>query len=175
MSGAIFPFTYMTSLCTDEQLNICVTKTNPIHHLTSAYFTNQTLHVSGICVAHHQEIYCIYIYIYIYIYNSWYVFVLFSWLSVGRPVNRPSIEKHNTYQLLYIYSISPGDGLQICPKHVEFDWRNKLKIGGVSGWFLLHRCIEMHGLRNIQQVNMLLHWYLVCFSSYTGPVCKVRQ
>ena len=29
--------------------------------------------------------------------------------------------RHNTYQLLYIYSILPGDGLQICPKHVEVD------------------------------------------------------
>jgi len=31
--------------------------------------------------------------------------------------------QHNTYQLLYIYiySIPPDDGLQICPKHVEFD------------------------------------------------------
>ena len=29
--------------------------------------------------------------------------------------------QHNMYQLLYIYSTSPGDGLQICPKHVEVD------------------------------------------------------
>jgi len=29
--------------------------------------------------------------------------VLFIWLSVGRSANRQSNEKHNTYQLLYIY------------------------------------------------------------------------
>jgi len=28
---------------------------------------------------------------------------------------------YNTYQLLYIYSIPPNEGLQICPKHVEGD------------------------------------------------------
>ena len=31
--------------------------------------------------------------------------------------------QHNTYQLsyIYIYSIPPDDGLQICPKYIEFD------------------------------------------------------
>jgi len=40
-------------------------KTNLIHYLSSVYFVNQPLHVSGIFVAHHQEVYCVYIYIYI--------------------------------------------------------------------------------------------------------------
>jgi hypothetical protein len=35
-------------------------KTNLMHCLSSAYFVNQLLHVSGIFVAHHQEVYCIY-------------------------------------------------------------------------------------------------------------------
>ena len=51
--------------------------------------------------------------------------------------NRQSTEKHNTYQLLYIYSIPPAGGLQICPKHVEVDWRNKLRINSASSWFSL--------------------------------------
>jgi hypothetical protein len=55
------------------------------------------------------------------------------------PANRQSTEKHNTYQLLYIYSIPPNDGLQICPKHVEIYWRNKLRINSASSWFSLHR------------------------------------
>jgi len=34
----------------------------------------------------------------------------------------------------------------ICsPKHVEVDWQNELRINSASSWFLLHRCIEMHG------------------------------
>jgi len=35
-------------------------KTNLMHYLSPVYFVNQPLHVSGISVAHHQEVYCIY-------------------------------------------------------------------------------------------------------------------
>jgi len=36
-------------------------KTNlMLNYLSSVYFVNQPLHVSGIFVAHHQEVYCIY-------------------------------------------------------------------------------------------------------------------
>jgi len=38
----------------------CVMKTNLMHYLSSVYFVNQPLHFSGIFVAHHQEVYCIY-------------------------------------------------------------------------------------------------------------------
>ena len=31
---------------------------------------------------------------------------------------------YNIYQLFYVYSISPDDGLQICPKHVEVIYLN---------------------------------------------------
>jgi hypothetical protein len=41
--------------------NVRVIKTNSMHYLSSVYFVNQTLHVLGIFVARHQEIYCIYI------------------------------------------------------------------------------------------------------------------
>jgi len=34
-------------------------KTNLMHYLASVYFVNQPLPVSGIFMAHHQEIYCI--------------------------------------------------------------------------------------------------------------------
>ena len=63
-----------------------------MQYLTSVYFVNQPLYVSGTIVAQRQEVYCIHTigtcYIYIYIY-------------------------------IYIYSIPPDDGLQIRPKHVE--------------------------------------------------------
>ena len=39
---------------------ILVMKTNSMHYLSSVYFADQPLHVSGISVAHHQEVYCIY-------------------------------------------------------------------------------------------------------------------
>ena len=38
---------------------MCVIKTNLMHYLSAVYFVNQPLHVSGIFVAHHQEVYCI--------------------------------------------------------------------------------------------------------------------
>jgi hypothetical protein len=55
---------------------------------------------------------------------------------------QPSFQ-HSKYQLLCIYNIPPDDGLQICPKHVEVDRRNKLRVNGASSWFSLHGCIEM--------------------------------
>jgi len=39
---------------------IRVVKTNLGHYLSSVYFINQPLHVSGIFIAHHQEVYCTY-------------------------------------------------------------------------------------------------------------------
>ena len=75
----------------------------------------------------------------LYTYKSWYV-LCFSvdCLLAGQQ----STEQHNTYQLLYIYSIPPDDGLQICPKHVEVDWRNKLRINSASSWLPLHECFR---------------------------------
>ena len=32
-----------------------------MHYLFSVYFVSQPLHVSGMLVAHHQEVYCVYI------------------------------------------------------------------------------------------------------------------
>ena len=37
-----------------------VKKTDSMHYLSSVYFVSQPLHVSGIFVARHQELYCIY-------------------------------------------------------------------------------------------------------------------
>ena len=51
-----------TILCFVDRASryICVIKTNLMHYLSSVYFVNQPPHVSGIFVAHHQEVYCIY-------------------------------------------------------------------------------------------------------------------
>ena len=108
-------------------------------YLYSVYFVSHRPHVSGMFVAHHQDVYCIYTTI-----GTCCAFLV--GMSVGRvglefhskPANVQSAKNHNTYQLLYIYSITPDDELQICPKHVEGDWRNKLRINSASGWFLLH-------------------------------------
>jgi hypothetical protein len=72
-----------------------VKKTNLMHYLFPVYFFTQPLHVASV----------------------------FGSPSSGHPnsANRQSAKKHNTYQLFYIYSIPPDDGLQIYPKHVEVD------------------------------------------------------
>ena len=69
---------------------VCVIKTNLMHYLSSVYFLSQPLHVSVIYVAHHQEVYCIY-----------------TTIGMCRAfqANRQSTENHNTYQLLYIYTV----------------------------------------------------------------------
>jgi hypothetical protein len=41
-------------------LFVHIMKTNSMHYLSSVYFVSQLLHVWGIFVAHHQEVYCIY-------------------------------------------------------------------------------------------------------------------
>ena len=88
-----------------------------MHYSFSVYFVNQPLHVSGIFVAHHQEVY--YIYKIIFFVLCFLVDCLLA--GLGWNANRQSTEKHNTYQLLYIYSKTPDEGLQICPKHVEVE------------------------------------------------------
>ena len=123
-------------------------KTNLMHYLSWVYFVNQPLHVLDIFVAHHQEVYCTYTTI-----GTCCAFQLtVCWLEFHpNPANRQSTKKHNTYQLLYIYGVPPDDGLQICPKHIEVDWRNKMRINSALSWFLLHRCIEMHDQQNVKK------------------------
>ena len=121
-------------------------KTNLRHYLSSVYFISQPLYVLGIFVAHYQEVYCI---------QQLVCIMLFSWLFHPNLDNRQSTKKHNTYQLLYIYSTPPDDGLQVCPKHEEADGWNKLRINSASSWFSLHRCIKMHGQQNIKKTLCL--------------------
>jgi hypothetical protein len=51
------------SLCMVDRASryIRVMKTNLMHCLTSVYFVNEPLYISGISVAHQQEVCCIYI------------------------------------------------------------------------------------------------------------------
>ena len=120
----------------------------------------------------------------ILIYTTTGITVLFSWLPVVRVEmelhpnsdNRQSTKKHNTYHLLYIYSIPPDDWLQICPKHVEDEWRNKLRINGAWSWFSLHGCKEISfhtnwnfkesiqlKWNNLGQCNNLKKWRFIYF------------
>ena len=119
-------------------------KTNLMHYLSSISFVNQHLHVSGIFVAHYQEVYCVYI----QKFGACCAFQLTVCWPAERPANRQSTEKHNTHQIfVYIHSIPPDNGLKLCPKHVDVDWRKKLRINIASSWFLLHKARkEQHTL-----------------------------
>ena len=82
----------------------------------------------------------------LYIYNNWYL----SWnfIPIRRKDNQLTAQHIPVF--VYIYSIPPDDGLQICPKHVEFDCRNKLRLSSASSWFSLQTIIEMHGQKNVK-------------------------
>ena len=71
-----------------------------MHYLSSVYFVSQLLHVSGVFVAHHPEVY--YICVCVYIYNNWYVLWCVDDCLLANPANRQSTKKHNTYQLLFV-------------------------------------------------------------------------
>ena len=57
----------------------------------------------------------------LYICNSRHILCFLVDCLLTRLASRQSTKKHNMYLLLYIYSIPPDDGRQICPKHVEVD------------------------------------------------------
>jgi len=83
---------------------------------------------------------------------------------------------------VYIYSIPPDDELQICPKHGEVDWRNKLRINSTSSWFLLHSYFfffffffftSQIGLRVLKYglASKPSFYYLLRFLHILLPVC----
>jgi hypothetical protein len=57
-----------------------------------------------------------------------------------------------TYNNCRIYRVvPPGDEQQACPKHVEVDFLDKLKVNSASCWFLLYGYITMYGQQNIKK------------------------
>src|SRR5215468_331905 len=79
----IYPITKIKS-------SFAYNETNLMHCLSSVYSVTIPLHVSGLLVAHHQEVT-------MYIYDSWYVLNLLS--TVGGPltvITPHSSNKHDT-------------------------------------------------------------------------------
>jgi len=66
--NTVLTFRLLQRYCISRSINIYTTtikeiyviKTSLMHYLSSVYFVNQPLHVSGIFVAHHLEVYGIY-------------------------------------------------------------------------------------------------------------------
>ena len=88
----------------------------------------------SMCTCNENHLYALFIPCFFFTSVNLYMFRTYLWPIIGRY----TVYIYNTYQLLYIYSVPPDDGPQICPKHVEVDWRNKLRINSVSSWFPLH-------------------------------------
>ena len=116
--GAHTWFTILLCFVDRAYQYIVTNKTNSIHCLFSVYFVYLALHVSGVSIAHHQEVHRIYTKIGTYC--SFQLTVCCPG-CVGNQPGRPS-----------------DDGLQIGQKHVEFDRRNILTINSASSWFYLY-------------------------------------
>ena len=73
---------------------------------------------------------------------------------------------------------SADDGLQICPKHVEVDWRNKLRLNFASSWFSLHGTLLSHIfsllLFSLFHLHFHLHtmFYTSCHQTMTQFSCS---
>jgi hypothetical protein len=87
-------------LCDNMYTNVC-SETNMMHYLSSVYSVTIPLHVSGLLVAHHQEVT-------MYMRNSWYVlYVLVDSMEVHCiQAQLQSTETYNTYQLLHIHIVT---------------------------------------------------------------------
>jgi len=116
-----------------------VIKTNLMHYLSSVCFVNQPLRISGIFVVHHQEVHSIFTTV-----GTCCAFQLTGCWPTDSQL------KSTTRNNCCIYTVCPEDGVQICPKHVEVHWRNKLRLNSASSWFSLQGRAEKHGQENIK-------------------------
>jgi hypothetical protein len=86
-------------------LELAPNETNLVHYLSSDYSDTIPLHVSGLLVAHYQEVA-------MYVCDNWYV--LYVLVDFGRP------DWNGTRTDCRIYTmLPPDDGLISSPKHVE--------------------------------------------------------
>jgi hypothetical protein len=60
MADALYPKTLLFFV-RDQTRSCFVMKTNQMHCLSSMYFMNQTLHVLAMFIAHHQEVFTVYV------------------------------------------------------------------------------------------------------------------
>ena len=72
--------------------------------------------------------------------NSFVLNFMLCWLcsSITSWPTDSQLKSTTRTNLFHIHSKPPDDRLQICPKHVEVDWRNKMRINSASNWFSLH-------------------------------------
>jgi hypothetical protein len=89
-----------------------------MHYLSSVYSVTIPLNVSGLLVAHQQEVS-------ICICDSWYVLYVES--TVGGPSQLSHTHTH-THIYIYIYILlAPDDGILTSPEHIEVQYSTEDK------------------------------------------------
>jgi hypothetical protein len=115
-------------------------------------FVSQSLHVSGIFVAHHREVYCIY--------TTTGTCCAFQLTSVGLQVAGQQIVNWKAQHVPIVVYIKYTSWWWVTniPETCR-GWRNKLRINGISSCFLLNRsmsidCLNSHycNVRNCSQL-----------------------
>jgi hypothetical protein len=128
-----WPLTYILGLilfCWPCILIFFVMKTNQMHYVSFIYFVSQPLHVSGVFIVHHQEVFTV------------YVQKLVRVIGLSSILTRPAASQLTriTRANCCTYTVNTCWWWAInTPETVEVEWRNKLRINSASGWFSLQR------------------------------------
>jgi hypothetical protein len=91
--------------------NLSINNQQDASSIQNFLFCQETLHVSSICCAHHQELPAVHV----------------ALFQPDSPRQRPQ-NLHEMYQLPRVQLITPDDGHSRCLKHVEF--HDKIKNSG---------------------------------------------
>jgi hypothetical protein len=133
-------------------------ETNSMHYLSLVSSVTIPLHVSGLLVAHRQEVK-----IYIYVY-SLYIYIDYIYMTIGKCC----------HIYIYIYRLlPPDDGLLASPKHVDVQWLNKLKINSASSWFRYTQTKFCDKFKRVTRV--LCSCYAVCHHPSKEVLMSGRQ
>jgi hypothetical protein len=103
--------------------------------ISQIYFWNRTLHVLDIFSVHHQE--CSTVHKAVDICNTGYADCLLAGSGCSILIPLASDNLYDIYLLLCIRYLTPDDGQETCPKHVEFYSKNKFeKLVHLCGFIL---------------------------------------
>jgi hypothetical protein len=110
-----------------------------MHQVPKILFCHETLHVSGVSCAHHQELSAVHMAIGMF--HAGY-------LAAAQESQVGTL--HETYQLPHVQLITPDDGHRRRPKHVEFRHKIKFWILDASCWLFIRYEICRQVLGNIR-------------------------
>ena len=104
-----------------------------MHQGSEILFCHETVHVSGIFCAHHQQLSVVHVTIGMF--HAGYV------EQPDSPRQRPH-NLHETYRLSRVQLITADDGHRKCPKHVEFRDKIKFRMLDASCWLFIRKFLE---------------------------------